>query len=541
MAITGRESSDEAKVLLLWATIIGWVIFFILFILSFIRILRADRFAEDLTAFILSGAALWLLVLANKALRREIASRQEAVEMVMKPQQNEKTKKVKPRKNKHGLYPHEVLMLEYAMSYCSSGGNSFHSFWKDEYKVKSEQAVLTSLERRGFIRAGGLIDDLRAHDPATLRDELKTHGIEASGGKEELIQQLIEEIPRDELNQTYLLNSYQLTELGESARDEEPYIPYIHLNPIEGLDIWSIGALVNVGWAYDKGWLVRSEKPPSPFRQTLWQYLGQLSRKQTDALDFDGYRRTMIRQSEFLREEGKSGLHVLTEAIVFDLLGIKNGTNPREHILQAKEYDVSLSKVSEAAIKEIEKCQSVLGILDEELIGFLVKQFERMDSSKDILRSEVFKIFYPSECAQIVLFERDKNVAELKKLYAEANRRKTVSADRRRKAQLEVERYKQERDAHVAKMLFDVKRDMQESAAWRAAIHKKYEDKAAAMRQEREARLAAEQQRKIELDTTTKCKKCNKQIDDIEVVCPYCGQETPLYAEEVRKMNEMNA
>jgi len=42
-------------------------------------------------------------------------------------------------------------------------------------------------------------------------------------------------------------------------------------------------------------------------------------------------------------------------------------------------------------------------------------------------------------------------------------------------------------------------------------------------------------------NTETRCSKCGKQIDDIEVVCPYCGQETPLYEEEVRKMKELDA
>ena len=33
-----------------------------------------------------------------------------------------------------------------------------------------------------------------------------------------------------------------------------------------------------------------------------------------------------------------------------------------------------------------------------------------------------------------------------------------------------------------------------------------------------------------------RCAKCMKRIDDNEVVCPYCGEETPRYAEQMEEL-----
>ena len=44
----------------------------------------------------------------------------------------------------NGLYPHEIMMLDYASSYKTSG-NSFQNFWKWNYSVLDPQGVLDSL------------------------------------------------------------------------------------------------------------------------------------------------------------------------------------------------------------------------------------------------------------------------------------------------------------------------------------------------------------------------------------------------------------
>lgn len=50
----------------------------------------------------------------------------------------------------HGLFPHEILVLEYAPSFYTEG-NSFQGFWWYSYGVRDVQGVLTSLAERGFL------------------------------------------------------------------------------------------------------------------------------------------------------------------------------------------------------------------------------------------------------------------------------------------------------------------------------------------------------------------------------------------------------
>ena len=60
----------------------------------------------------------------------------------------------------NGLYPHEILMLDYASSYKTSG-NSFQNFWKWNYSVLDPQRILDSLFERGFICRGDAASALK--------------------------------------------------------------------------------------------------------------------------------------------------------------------------------------------------------------------------------------------------------------------------------------------------------------------------------------------------------------------------------------------
>lgn len=57
--------------------------------------------------------------------------------------------------SKHGLYPHEILVLGYAHTYYTSD-NSFQRFWWWRYGVRDVQSILNSLVKRGFLSVGDL-------------------------------------------------------------------------------------------------------------------------------------------------------------------------------------------------------------------------------------------------------------------------------------------------------------------------------------------------------------------------------------------------
>ena len=56
-----------------------------------------------------------------------------------------------------GLYPHEILMLEYAHTYSTDLSHQhFQGFWYYEYSVEHPGDVVNSLEKIGFIQPGNL-------------------------------------------------------------------------------------------------------------------------------------------------------------------------------------------------------------------------------------------------------------------------------------------------------------------------------------------------------------------------------------------------
>lgn len=70
--------------------------------------------------------------------------------------------------SKQGLYPHEILVLDYSHTFYTSD-NSFQRFWWYRYGVRDVQKVLASLEQRGFIEVGDLRAALNKQTGATLK------------------------------------------------------------------------------------------------------------------------------------------------------------------------------------------------------------------------------------------------------------------------------------------------------------------------------------------------------------------------------------
>ena len=87
--------------------------------------------------------------------------------------------------SKHGLYPHEILMLDYAHTYKNTK-NQFQNFWKWNYSVDNPQSVLDSLLQRGFIIEGNARSTLTNLKVGDLKDLLTKVGEKTTGKKEEL-------------------------------------------------------------------------------------------------------------------------------------------------------------------------------------------------------------------------------------------------------------------------------------------------------------------------------------------------------------------
>lgn len=307
--------------------------------------------------------------------------------------------------SKHGLYPHEILVLDYAPSFYTSG-NQFQGFWWYKYGVRDVQAILHSLVKRGFLEIGDIRGALEKQTGAAIKDVLKAYGVKISGKKDDLVQRALDEITEVELNRYFPRRTFKLTALGQEDLKAEDYVPYIHKHGVEDLDIWSLNRLVHT-------------EPYMPFRDKLWGYLNQQSMKHFSERNFGLYRNCRFNMSQFLKEENKimDSLAMLAEVVFFDLSGATNNFDPQFLEIYAEgffPYENSLATTAPGIILAISQCQEELGYTDEELKFALAEQMSKL--------SVPLQLFTVDECVTIVLYERDGDKEALKKLYAKAKK-----------------------------------------------------------------------------------------------------------------------
>lgn len=308
--------------------------------------------------------------------------------------------------SKHGLYPHEVLVLDYAGSYYTEG-NSFQGFWWYRYGVRDVDKCLRSLLDRGFLQVGNLQSAIEKETATVLKEELKKYGLKVSGKKDELVQRLMAEVSQEELNSRFTKRTYQLTELGKQELAEEGYVPYIHRHTLEDLDIWSLNKLIH-------------EQPYMPYRDKIWGYLNRRSMEHFAAGNFGLYRNCRHHMYNFLMEEKKirDALGMLSEVVFYDLSGLGNNYDPQyldifaEHFFPYKDSTVTMAPGITSAVIH---CQKELSLTDDELKTAMLDRMNRL--------SAPLHLFTPDECVDIVLMESREDIDGLTKIYAKAKRR----------------------------------------------------------------------------------------------------------------------
>lgn len=308
--------------------------------------------------------------------------------------------------SKHGLYPHEVLILDYAGSYYTEG-NSFQGFWWYKYGVKNVDNCLHSLLDRGFLQIGDLQSAIEKETATVIKSELKKYGLKVSGKKDELVQRLLVEVSHGELNSRFAKRTYQLTELGKKALGEEDYVPYIHRHPIEDLDIWSFNKIIY-------------ELPYMSYRDKIWGYLNKRSMEHFSVSDFGLYRNCRYHMYLFLMEEKrlKDALGMLSEVVFYDLSGLGNNYDPQYLYIFAKNffpYKDSAVIMAPGITSAVIQCQKELNLTDAELKTAMLERMNRL--------SAPLHLFTPEECVEVVLMESREDTDAITKIYAKAKRR----------------------------------------------------------------------------------------------------------------------
>lgn len=308
--------------------------------------------------------------------------------------------------NDAGLYPHETLLLSYAPKYYIEG-NSYPGFWWYKYGVRDVDKSLKSLSDRGFIQVGSLKSAIEKETAAVLKDVLRENNLKVSGKKAELVQRLLDEVPKEKLNIIFTKYTYELTDAGKEVLEKEEYIPYIHRQGIEDLDIWSLTKKVQ-------------DKPGYPYRDVIWGYLNERSMVHIKNKDFGLYRNCRFSMSEFIKEEGKidNAFALLAEVIRYDLSGLSNGFSMQFMEIYVDgyfPYKNSIITMAPGITSRVVDYQEKKVLSDNDLKKKLYDEMSKIKLP--------FSVFTGDECVEIVLMEIHKDEENLEKFYNKAKRR----------------------------------------------------------------------------------------------------------------------
>lgn len=315
--------------------------------------------------------------------------------------------------SKQGLYPHEILMLEYAPHFKISN-NSFQNFWYWQYSVTDPQSILDSLFERGFTKIGDLRSVLEKLKLSEIKEELKQFNQKVSGKKSELIDRLLEFGDIAVLNQKYSERYYALTSKGEQELRENQYVSYLHRNRY--MTVWEMNQ--------------RIAMTHYPYRDILWGYFNEQSGIYFQNFDFGLYRNIRLNMYQFLMEENKpkTAFHMLCEVLSFDLSGLGNGektlfewesSNPElylmvyesmsKHFFPYKETTLIIPPAVSGWFAEM---QIAFGLDDKDYREVLLKELQTVHPPR--------RIFTDEECADIVIANIHNDTYALTEIYEKA-------------------------------------------------------------------------------------------------------------------------
>lgn len=321
--------------------------------------------------------------------------------------------------SKQGLYPHEILMLEYA-PYFKTSNNKFQSFWYWQYSVMDPQSVLDSLFERGFIKVGDLRSALENLKLPEIKEELKQLNQRVTGKKSELIDRLIEFGNPVELNQKYSERYYALTSKGEQELKENQYVSYLHRNRY--MTVWEMNQ--------------RIARTHHSYRDILWGYFNEQSIVHFQNFDFGLYTNTRLNMYQFLMEENKpkTAFHMLCEVLSFDLSGLSNGdkslfeweqSNPERYLMVYESrvkhffpYEGTTLIIPPAVSGWFAEMQTILGLDEKDYREALLKELQEVNPPR--------RIFSDEEYADIIIANIHNDTDSLNAIYQKAEKREVT-------------------------------------------------------------------------------------------------------------------
>lgn len=318
--------------------------------------------------------------------------------------------------SRQGLYPHEILMLEYAPHFKTSD-NSFQNFWYWQYSVTDPQSVLNSLFERGFINVGNLRSAIEHLKLPEIKDNLRQINQKVSGKKAELVERLLEFGDHSSLSQKYPERYYVLTASGEQELKENQYVAYLHRQRY--MSVWEMNR--------------RIAQTHYSYRDILWGYFNEQSGIHFSDYDFGLYRCTRLDMYQFLMEENKTktAFALLCEVVLYDLNGLDNGekilfeweTSQPKHYLDIWEsklkrffpYKKEAWNIAPGVSAWLSEMQTLFGLDDTDYRMKLLDEFSQIPLPH--------RFFTNEECADIVIADFHDDMVALTAIYQEAENR----------------------------------------------------------------------------------------------------------------------
>ena len=321
--------------------------------------------------------------------------------------------------SKQGLYPHEIMMLEYAPHFKITN-NSFQNFWYWQYSVTEPQAILDSLFERGFIEIGDLRTALEKLKLTEIKEELKALNQKVSGKKEELICRLLENGDIDALDKKYSERYFILTSKGEQELKDNQYVSYLHRNRY--MSVWEMNQKI--------------AQTHYPYRDILWGYFNEQSGIHYQNFDFGLYRNTRLNMYQFLMEENnpKTAFHMLCEVLSFDLSGLSNS---EKFLFECEQNNPELYlSIYESRFEHFFPYEETSLIIPPAISTWFAEMQSTLELDDDNYKKAILeglkdahpprRIFTDEECADIIIadIKGDSNV--LTSIYKKAEKRESI-------------------------------------------------------------------------------------------------------------------
>ena len=305
-----------------------------------------------------------------------------------------------------GLYPHEVLLLDYATSFYTDQ-TEFPNIWRTNVGVLDVSTQLANLVDRGFLTEASIDATLEKQTVQNLKEALRKSALPVGGRKAELIERLQSSLTDTDLYALFPRRHFTLTWNGIRALDEAMYIPYVGRFPVDGLTIWDIHRKM-------------VEQPDTSYRDLIWKHLEAQSVKYREIQDHVAYRNLRYRMYQFLMEESKRkrAFPFLAEVMFYDLSGIESASDPIHRYVSEKyffPYDKSLVKLSAKNVQAMRKLQTDLDLSDEMLNALFSQFFSQLYLPAHLFTKE--------ECVAIILLELHGDTERLRQVYQVAEKR----------------------------------------------------------------------------------------------------------------------